>query len=1178
MAEEEFSASGGEMIFPDGTLLGNYRIDGFFALSSMGALYSGTDLTKGQSCSIHVISSAITGHSPDVAARLLNRAQEACFFRHKNFISIETTFSIGDVRCIITELIEGLSLREFVDEGRVLPAPPREIAKQLAALAGAAEKTGKIYFDFNPDDIYITPGGVVKVLYPGVNNQIHLLSGATLRLEPELCHNAPFTAPEQLLGNSKSTFASSVYAIGIIWSYMLSGRIPYAGEELFKILARAAAGEVELPDDSGQRNAIKLLTAKDPARRPGAPALQRLFGAKNMVLPFVAAAALLLVCAAAFLVWKGVSAKRVSGGEDEISAGLKKYEIPRKSPLKKQKFSAPVKESAAKSETPKTSVQEPLHAAAKKIAAPEVRLPLWQTEKLIEYSRSRLERLEKDLAENKVDPRLMQLHKERIEFRKRQVIALSRRRNTEEHRRESRKTQLLDPVNREIRKEVEGYFARCRRVEDFARSKALVAQGKAQPFPVEKLKRANVDFSMFFPFQVDHAALSRISVNGRRGTTLAQLMLGGYMIKSETALQILYDAQAPLKELQMPFALQLFRSGGIPEPQLRYLIREMVMSRHFFSVELITSRVIRNTDEAKILLDEMLLLGMPTGYRDGATVLHRMAALDRKEFIPQLLRAEFPLEATDNAGRTPLFYAYMNGSTESAALLLAAGADPEHRDHSGKKASDWKETGVLAAAVRERSVEKAQSAIDKGADVNTFLHNGDTPLITACRKGDVRMVQLLVEKGASLDKRNRRGETPLGSVFLGTAFPHPAVFEYLLSRNADVSAEPYGWRKGHGFLSLLFDTPAGRHKLAPRFAEIMLKSGKFSMASQQLFKVCRERNTPLFRALVQHWHEIGKSEYSGLYLEALKAGMGADVIRLLLERKVPFPEESTLKSFLDRFGSAEIRSLFPDVSRSGQSAATVPAAVPAPAVFRISLGTPVPNGKISEKLLKALKRERRSELESLLDEGANPDSVLIDGMTLLQHAVLQDSPVLITVLLKKNADPFKIGYSNKTLPLMLAVEKDALNAFRVLIRQKPMPANFYWQLFEAIVKKRNSSSYIREFLKYHGSELKSFPVCYLTAALRMKAEDDVLLALMELYGDLSKPKHRAAVHQAVASGYRPEVIKTLLRSKGSVKGKAHVMLSGKNERRYFNGTVLEIAAQMKSPRIIFALLRNGGAR
>jgi hypothetical protein len=85
-------------------------------------------------------------------------------------------------------------------------------------------------------------------------------------------------------------------------------------------------------------------------------------------------------------------------------------------------------------------------------------------------------------------------------------------------------------------------------------------------------------------------------------------------------------------------------------------------------------------------------------------------------------------------------------------------------------------------------------------------------------------------------------------------------------------------------------------------------------------------------------------------------------------------------------------------------------------------------------------------------------------------------------------------------------------------------------------------------------------------------------ALLELYGDLGKPKHRAAVHQAVASGYRPEVIKTLLRSKGSVKGKAHVMLSGKNERRYFNGTVLEIAAQMKSPRIIFALLRNGGAR
>ena len=97
MAEAEFSAPCREEFFPAQTLLGDYRIDGFTASGSTGELYAATDLKTNQSCSIYVISSAISGFSPEVAARLLNRAQEACFFSHKNFVSIKETFVFSDL-------------------------------------------------------------------------------------------------------------------------------------------------------------------------------------------------------------------------------------------------------------------------------------------------------------------------------------------------------------------------------------------------------------------------------------------------------------------------------------------------------------------------------------------------------------------------------------------------------------------------------------------------------------------------------------------------------------------------------------------------------------------------------------------------------------------------------------------------------------------------------------------------------------------------------------------------------------------------------------------------------------------------------------------------------------------------------------------------------------------------
>ena len=927
MAEEEFSASCTGVIVPDGTLLGDYRVDGFFAFSSVGAVYSGTDLARKRSCSIHVISSAIAGHSPDVAARLLARAQEACFFRHKNFVSINKCFTLSDMRCIVTERISGLPLRDFVECRKVLPVSPEQISAQLASLLAAAGKSGKILFDFNPDDIYITPNGQVRVIYPGGNNQLHLLSGATLCLESGLLRNAPFSAPELLLGNSKNSFPASVYSLGVVWAYMVQKKLPFPEGNLHSILARAVSGGIQLPDEPHQRSILLHLTAKDPADRPGSGRnLLGLFGRKKKIFPVIAAAAVVLICLAAGVGMTGYFRKLFGSSGDEMVAELQKYETePRpKKPAPSLPVPAAEKTLISSAESNGSAERVPLHTAAKKIAASQVRVPVQHTQMLIDHCRKRLEQLEKDLAERKVDTRLLKLHKERIEFRKRQYIALSRRRNIEELRQEMRRKNSSSAANRDLRSVVEAYFSRCKTPGDFAKSQALVAAGKAQPFPVEKLKERDVDFSMFFEFNVAHKFLSRSAGRGKRGTNLALLMLSGAFMKQEEALQILCDAEAPLEGITIPLFLQCIRRPGISEAQFRYLIRTAMQEKYFLPVEAVIGWRHSKRGWTAVFLEEMLLQGALLSGRNGISALHRAAALNRREFLPLLFRADAPLEYCDKEGRTPLFYAFLNGNEACAAQLIAAGADTEIRDKYGKNALAYKETGELVAAIRAKDIAKARRAVSQGADVNSFLYNGDTLLIAACRRGDLKMVELLVNKGATIDKRSRMGETPLGSVFLSAHFPHPVIFEYLLKQNADASENPYLRKKNRSFMDLLcFEEKAAKHRYAPRFAKIMLKSGKFKTEPGQIFKVCRDRNTLLFRELVRYWPDMGKKEYSGLYLETLKAGMPADVIKILLERKVPFPDEKELKESLRHFGTPEIHRLFPEQGRTSRSVRTM---------------------------------------------------------------------------------------------------------------------------------------------------------------------------------------------------------------------------------------------------------------
>lgn len=160
--------------------------------------------------------------------------------------------------------------------------------------------------------------------------------------------------------------------------------------------------------------------------------------------------------------------------------------------------------------------------------------------------------------------------------------------------------------------------------------------------------------------------------------------------------------------------------------------------------------------------------------------LHRAAHEDDAEAIAQLVAAGADLDARDGSGRTPAHVAAFASSDESLRALAAAGADMNALENGVYDV-------VTIAAVAD-DPEMVSLAIELGnrADLVTSIYDG-TALIAAAHLGHHEVVRRLVAGGAPLDHVNNLGWTALmEAVVLGDGGPdHVATVRVLVEAGAD---------------------------------------------------------------------------------------------------------------------------------------------------------------------------------------------------------------------------------------------------------------------------------------------------------------------------------------------------------------------------------------------------------
>jgi serine/threonine protein kinase len=144
-----------------GVRLGSYEIVSAIGAGGMGEVYRARDTRLQRDVAVKVLPAALSS-DPDRLARFEQEARAAAALNHPNILSVFDLGSHDGAPYIVSELLEGSTLREQIPGVAVRKAI--DYAMQIARGLTAAHDKGIVHRDLKPDNVFVTSDGRVKIL------------------------------------------------------------------------------------------------------------------------------------------------------------------------------------------------------------------------------------------------------------------------------------------------------------------------------------------------------------------------------------------------------------------------------------------------------------------------------------------------------------------------------------------------------------------------------------------------------------------------------------------------------------------------------------------------------------------------------------------------------------------------------------------------------------------------------------------------------------------------------------------------------------------------------------------------------------------------------------------------------------------------------------------------------
>ena len=257
-----------------GTRLGPYEVTALIGAGGMGEVYRARDPRLERDVAIKVLPPEFAA-DPDRLRRFEQEARTVAALNHPNILAL---FDIGTHKgapYLVTELLEGASLRERLGGGPLPLGTVVELAAQLASGLAAAHAKGIVHRDLKPENVFVTRDGHVKILDFGLAKHFAAVpSGPQTELPTQdasrgtqagvLLGTVGYMSPEQVRGEPADA-RSDIFSFGCVLYEMLGGRPAFRKDSAVETL-HAILKEDPLP----------LASPSGSSSGPPSPAVQRI--------------------------------------------------------------------------------------------------------------------------------------------------------------------------------------------------------------------------------------------------------------------------------------------------------------------------------------------------------------------------------------------------------------------------------------------------------------------------------------------------------------------------------------------------------------------------------------------------------------------------------------------------------------------------------------------------------------------------------------------------------------------------------------------------------------------------------------------------------------------------------------------------------------------------------------
>jgi Tol biopolymer transport system component/predicted Ser/Thr protein kinase len=240
-----------------GSRLGPYEILVPIGAGGMGEVYRAKDPRLGREVAIKVLPASFS-QDADRLRRFEQEARAAGVLNHPNITSVYDIGSADGAPYIVTELLEGETLRQRISTGPVPARKALDYAVQIAKGLAAAHEKGIVHRDLKPENLFLTKDGRVKILDFGLAKlksekddagQTDLQTEAGTQPGVVL-GTMGYMAPEQVRGKPADR-RSDLFAFGTILYEMLSGQKAFRGDSAADTITAILTKE---PPDLSQSN------------------------------------------------------------------------------------------------------------------------------------------------------------------------------------------------------------------------------------------------------------------------------------------------------------------------------------------------------------------------------------------------------------------------------------------------------------------------------------------------------------------------------------------------------------------------------------------------------------------------------------------------------------------------------------------------------------------------------------------------------------------------------------------------------------------------------------------------------------------------------------------------------------------------------------------------------------